>query len=288
MAISVVSPGNYFGFNGGYAFGSFVGYVIAVIFDTVMFLCLTYTMSELASMMPYAGGSYVWSRNSLGRFMGSISGALDSIEYICGAGCITPLIGLAFVIIFEVDLNYIIPFALMSHAIIAAIHSIGGRIVWWLTLAFALYIVLGITCFFFGTISIWVWGDNLHYMYPESSSSGAKIIDGGLFLDGVSSVFRSFAPGIWCFLGIEAVPLIAEECKSPRKSVPRAMVYGIYTIVTLTWVTILSAAFLPTGITTLSAAFLPLNYGYHYIFQESISEKGLTALHLPGNSDNAD
>jgi len=189
MAISVVSPGNYYGFNGGYAFGSFAGYTIAVVIDTTMFLCLTYTLSELASMMPYAGGSYVWSRNSLGRFMGSLSGALDSIEYICGAGCTTPLIGLAFVTILEVDVNYIIPFALMSHVIIAAIHSIGGRLVWWLTLAFALYIILGIVCFFFGTISIWVWGDNLHYMYPASSSSGAELIDGGLFLDGVHQFF---------------------------------------------------------------------------------------------------
>jgi len=281
MAIAVVSPGDYFGFNGGYAFGSFLGYVIAVIFDTVMFICLTYTLSELAAMMPYAGGSYVWSRNAGGRFLGCISGCLDSIEYMCGAGCITPLIGYAIVYMLDMDLNYTIPFALVSHVIIALVHSVGGRLVWWITLGFGLYVLLGIVLFFFGTIAIWVWGDNLHYQYPESSSSGAKIIDDGLFLSGVSSVFRSFAPGIWCFLGIEAVPLIAEECKDPKKSVPKAMVLGIYTIAILTWMTILSAAFLPTGITTLSATFLPLNYGYTYIFQGSISDKGLTALTLP-------
>jgi len=59
------------------------------------------------------------------------------------------------------------------------------------------------------------------------------------------------------------------------------MIYGIYSIIVLTWLSLLSAPFLPVGITTLSAAFLPLNFGYHYIFQESISEKGLTALTLP-------
>ena len=65
--------------------------------------------------------------------------------------------------------------------------------------------------------------------------------------------------GIWWYLGIEAVPLAAEETFLPRESIPRGANRAIGTMLVVTFVTLITAVSMPPGINNLSSATFSLS-----------------------------
>jgi len=62
------------------------------------------------------------------------------------------------------------------------------------------------------------------------------------------------------------VPLAAEECKHPKKDVPRGLLAAMATLLVLAWMSIFSVAFTTPGVSTAISSGLPLNAGFNQIF----------------------
>lgn len=58
LGVGAVITGNYFGWNFGLSAGGFWGVAIATIFMAIMYTAMMYSLTELSTALPYAGGPY--------------------------------------------------------------------------------------------------------------------------------------------------------------------------------------------------------------------------------------
>ena len=67
--------------------------LIATLFMAIMYLTMTLGISELSTMLPYAGGPYSFARRAMGRYIGFITGVGVVLQYVIAAPIIAIGIG---------------------------------------------------------------------------------------------------------------------------------------------------------------------------------------------------
>ena len=81
LGITIVIGGQYFSWNAGLSAG-FGSYAVATLLIATAYICLVFSMAELSSTLPFAGGGYGLARVTLGYYMGFLIGICEVIEYI--------------------------------------------------------------------------------------------------------------------------------------------------------------------------------------------------------------
>ena len=94
LGVGAVISGDYFGWNFGLAAGGFWGLAIATVLMALMYTCMVFSIAELSSALPHAGGFYSFVRNAMGPTWGFICGVTDTIEYV-----ITPAVIVAGIVV---------------------------------------------------------------------------------------------------------------------------------------------------------------------------------------------
>ena len=74
LGVGYVISGMYFGWNLGLPVGGTLGLAIATLFIIIMYLCFTFSYTELACAIPNAGGAFAYARKSYGNDMGFLAG----------------------------------------------------------------------------------------------------------------------------------------------------------------------------------------------------------------------
>ena len=64
LGVAYVISGDYAGWNFGLAQGGWGGMFIATLLMATMYLCMCFSLSELSSMIPTAGGGYGFARSA--------------------------------------------------------------------------------------------------------------------------------------------------------------------------------------------------------------------------------
>src|SRR5215211_5524405 len=82
LGIGYVISGEYFSWNFGFAAGGYGGFIIATILMAIMYVCIAYSVSEMATSLPHTGGAYAFSRRALGPWGGFATGLGATICYI--------------------------------------------------------------------------------------------------------------------------------------------------------------------------------------------------------------
>ena len=67
LGVGGVISGNFFGWQTGLLTGGFGGLLLAVFVIAVMYVCLVFSIAELAAAMPEAGGFYNFTRAAFGK-----------------------------------------------------------------------------------------------------------------------------------------------------------------------------------------------------------------------------
>jgi ethanolamine permease len=93
LGVGAVISGDFFGWNFGLAAGGFWGLTIATFLMAIMYLCMVYSIAELSTALPHAGGFYSFTRNAFGPWGGFIVGVTDLIEYVITPAVIVVGIG---------------------------------------------------------------------------------------------------------------------------------------------------------------------------------------------------
>ena len=241
LAIAAVISGDFSGWNFGLDVGGFGGLLIAFGILVIMYYGLMFSIGEMAAAMPHTGGAYSFARTAIGPWGGFITGLAETITYVATTAVIvfysatyansisTELIGVSlpvwawWVILYVV---FIILNAAGSHtafrfAIIVAVISI------------AIILVFSVMAAFSGLFS---W-DNLFNIAPEEGQDP--------FLPfGWEGILWAIPFAVWFFLGIEELPLAAEEAKDPSRDIPKAGLWARTTLI----ITGLLILFLNTGI----------------------------------------
>src|SRR5439155_13043058 len=71
---------------------------------------------------------------------------------------------------------------------------------------------------------------------------------------------------LWLYLGIEQLPLAAEESHDPRRDMPRGILWGLLTLVVCSFLTVWTSAAIPPGAAALGASQEPLFLGFQKMF----------------------
>ncbi|MER5312553.1 ethanolamine permease [Streptomyces sp. NPDC002773] len=236
LGVAYVVSGDFAGWNTGLSKGGFGGLAIATVLMGTMYACLVFALAELSAILPTAGGGYGFARRALGTWGGFLTGTAILIEYILAPAAISIFIGdyVETLGLFGLESGW--PVYLVCFALFIGIHLWGVGEALRFSLIVTAIAVAALVVFAFGAFTDFhVSGLNDIPVDGEAFGSNSWLPFGLL------GIWAAFPFGMWFFLGVEGVPLAAEEAKDPVRSLPKALAISLGILVLLAVVTFLAA-----------------------------------------------
>ena len=261
LAVAAVISGDFSGWNFGIGFAGFGGMLIAFALLVAMYYGMIFSIGEMASAMPHTGGAYSFARAAMGPWGGFVTGLAETIEYVATTAVIVYFSASYADGITSELLGFSLPAWLwwvILYAVFIGLNTAGAAISFKFAIvvsiiSIAILLVFSAMVLFSGLFS---W-DSLFDIAPDPGQSA--------FLPhGVIPILFALPYAMWFFLGIEELPLAAEESHNPVRDIPRAGLIARTTLI----VTGLLVLFLNTGVvgaSSISAAGEPLLDGFRAI-----------------------
>ncbi len=275
LGVGAVSSGDFFGWNFGLASGGFWGLAIASVLMAIMYVCMVYSIAELSTALPHAGGFYSFTRNAFGPWGGFIVGVTDTIEYVVTPAVIVVGIG--------GYLNALIPSVppwvwwALSYAVFVGINIWGVGITLKVGMVVTLLSIAVLVIFYVAAVLSGAFRFDLLFNVPADPGQSATFLPRGWF-----GVFAALPFAIWFYLAIEELPLAAEETVDTVRDMPKALILGIFTLLALSLFTLVLNSGVNGGAATIGASAAPLNDGFVAIFGEGVTTTVLTLIGLTG------
>ena len=226
LGVGAVISGDYFGWNFGLDAGGFWGLTIATFFIAIMYLFMMYSLAELSTILPHAGGPYSFARVAMGPWGGYITGLAVVIEYV-----VTPAVIVVGIGGYLHEVFPLVPlwaWWAIAYAIFVYINVKGVE----LTLKVSLIVTLIATAILFiYYVAVLVSG---HFAWANLFTVEALPGQSATWLPkGWYGVFGAIPFAIWFYLAIEELPLAAEETEDVNRDMPKAMILGIVALLVL-------------------------------------------------------
>jgi ethanolamine permease len=260
IGVAAVISGDFSGWNFGIGEAGWGGLLIASLVIVVMYFGMLFSIGEMSAAMPHTGGAYSFARASMGPWGGFITGLAETIEYVFTT---------AVIVYFSAF------YANAATAELIGLDLSDAMWVWWLVLyvAFVALNTAGAEVSFKFAIVVAVMSIAILVLFALLALANGAIDFGRLndiapepgnssFLPfGWEGVLYALPFAVWFFLGIEELPLAAEEAHDPATDIPRAGIIGLLTLcATGALVFVLNPAV--TGSEALSASGEPLLDGF--------------------------
>lgn len=230
IAIAAVISGDFSGWNFGIGEAGWGGLGIATILIAVMYIGMVCSIGEMSAAMPHTGGAYSFARAAMGPWGGFITGFAETVEYVFTTAVVvyfsasyanavsTDLVGL--------DLPAWLWWIIL-YAVFVGLNSWGAEVSFAFALAVAV-ISIGILVLFavlavaHGAVDF----TKLFDIAPDPGAAGSSA-----FLPfGWVAILYAMPFAMWFFLGIEELPLAAEEAHNPSRDIPRAGIWGLISL----------------------------------------------------------
>jgi ethanolamine permease len=253
MGVGAVISGDFFGWNFGLATGGFGGMLIAFAVMTLMYIGLCFSIAEMSPALPHAGGAYSFARTSMGPWAGYITGLAENMEYILTPAVIVVGIGGYLGAIFGTPSAWEPIWWLACYGVFVALN------IWGVEMTF--HVSVGVTLIALAVLAVFWIGAVPHFDLARWASpyfpAGAHKTKAGL-------VELPFA--LWLYLGIEQLPLAAEESHDPKRDMPRGILYGLLTLIAVSFLTVVLSAGIAPGAAKIGTSNEPLFLGFQTIF----------------------
>jgi len=242
LAVAAVISGDFSGWNFGIDFAGFGGMLIAFAILVVMYYGLIFSIGEMSSAMPHTGGAYSFSRAAMGPWGGFVTGLAETIEYVATTAVIVYFSAAYADGITSELLGFSMPpwvWWLVLYVAFIALNAAGANISFKFAIvvsiiSIAIILVFSAMAVFSGAFS---W-DALWNIAPDAGQS--VFLPHGVF----PAILYALPFAMWFFLGIEELPLAAEESHDPVRDIPRAGLWARGTLI----ITGLLVLFLNTGV----------------------------------------
>jgi ethanolamine permease len=230
IAVGLVISGEYFGWSYGWAQAGTLGFLVTTVFIAVMYTTFIFSYTELTAAIPHAGGPFAYSYRAFGPVGGYVAGFATLVEFLFAPPAIALAIG--------AYLNVQFPALSARSAAVGAYFVFMALNIAGVTIAatFELFVtILAIAelLVFMGVVSVdFSWAH-----FANAGWAGADAPSVGM----IGGLFAAIPFAIWFFLAIEGAAMAAEEARDPRRTIPRAYIGGILTLVVLAFGTMLFA-----------------------------------------------
>jgi ethanolamine permease len=221
LGVAYVISGEFAGWNFGLAEGGWGGLLIATILMALMYTAMVYSLAELSAAIPVAGAGYGFARRAMGVWGGFLTGTAIVIEYAIAPAAIVAFIG-AYVeslIGFGGPLVYLIFYAIFIGMFL---YGTGE----------ALRLMFIITAVAVAAIVVFVVGmipnfdpANMFNIAPTNAAGASSFLPFGYL-----GIWAALPYAIWFFLGIEGLPLAAEETRDPTRDMPRGLIVAMFAL----------------------------------------------------------
>ncbi|WP_455925419.1 ethanolamine permease [Pseudomonas putida] len=222
IAVGLVISGEYFGWSYGWGTAGTLGFLVTTLMVAVMYTCFIFSFTELTTAIPNAGGPFAYSLRAFGVGGGMIAGMATLIEFVFAPPAIAMAIGAYLNVQFPgLDPKWA---AAGAYVVFMTLNIVGVNIAATFELIVTVLAVLELLVFM-GVVAPGFSFSN----FVLGGWAGSDTFSFGA----LSGVFAAIPFAIWFFLAIEGAAMAAEEAKDPKKTIPRAYISGILTLVVL-------------------------------------------------------
>jgi len=267
LGVAAVVSGDFSGWNFGLDFAGWGGMLIAFVLVTIMYFGMLFSIGEMAAAMPHTGGAYSFARSAMGPWGGFVTGLAETIEYVATTAVIVYFSASYLDSITGALFGFNLPgwvWWVILYAIFIVLNSAGAEISFRFALVVAVISIAILAVFFVMALASGQFSfDKLFDIAPAEGQTE--------FLPfGVGAILFALPFAMWFFLGIEELPLAAEEAHNPAKDIPRA---GITGLITLTVLGLLVLVLNPgvTGSEALRTAGEPLLDGFRAFLPDGVA-----------------
>ncbi|RJF79332.1 ethanolamine permease [Azospirillum cavernae] len=230
IAVGLVISGEYFGWSYGWAAAGTLGFLVTTILIAAMYTTFIFSFTELTTAIPHAGGPFAYSYRAFGPTGGFVAGFATLIEFVFAP----PAIALAIGAYLNVQYPSLDPkmAALGAYVIFMALNIAGVSIAATFELFVTVLAIIELLVFMGVVTPGFTWAN-----FTANGWSGENTFT----ISSVGGILAAIPFAIWFFLAIEGAAMAAEETKDPSRTVPRAYICGILTLVFLAFGTMIFA-----------------------------------------------
>ncbi|WP_448058714.1 amino acid permease [Cellulomonas hominis] len=278
IGIAAVISGNFSGWNFGIGEAGWGGFLIATALVTVMYFGMLFSIGEMSAAMPHTGGAYSFARAAMGPWGGFVTGLAETVEYVMTTGVVVYFSGQYADSITDTLFGLSLPvwaWWVIIYAAFLALNTAGAETSFKFAIivsivSIAVLVIFAVTALASSALDF----GSLLDIEPDAGQS--------TFLPhGIGAVFFALPFAMWLFLGIEELPLAAEEAHMPSRDIPRAGIWGLVTLVATGGIVVLLNPAV-TGSAALGDSAEPLLDGFRAIFPSSDIAAVLSAFALVG------
>ncbi|URI10076.1 ethanolamine permease [Aquincola tertiaricarbonis] len=222
ICVGLVISGEYFGWSYGWNTAGTLGFLVATLLVATMYTTFIFSFTELSTAIPHAGGPFAYARRAFGPTGGFIAGFATLVEFVFAP----PAIALAIGAYLNVQFPSVDPKAIAvgAYVVFIALNWVGVGIAAMFELVVTLLAIFELLVFM-GVVSPgWSLAN-----YVANGWAGSDVFNGAA----LAGIFASIPFAIWFFLAIEGAAMAAEEARDPQRTIPKAYIAGILTLVVL-------------------------------------------------------
>ncbi|WP_394559668.1 ethanolamine permease [Aquipseudomonas alcaligenes] len=222
IAVGLVISGEYFGWSYGWGAAGTLGFLVTTLMVAAMYSCFIFSFTELTTAIPHAGGPFAYSRRAFGPTGGMIAGMATLIEFVFAP----PAIAMAIGAYLNVQFPGLDPklAAVGAYIIFMTLNILGVSIAATFELVVTVLAVAELLVFM-GVVAPGFSFSN----FVLNGWAGSDVFG----MPAIAGIFAAIPFAIWFFLAIEGAAMAAEEAKDPKRTIPRAYIAGILTLVFL-------------------------------------------------------
>lgn len=274
LGVGAAISGSYFGWQTGLLTGGFGGLLLATFAIATMYVCLVFSIAELSAALPDAGGFYNFTRAAFGKDRAFLNGLADAIEYVT-----TPAVIVAGIAGY---MKAVVPgpedwvWWVVFYGIFVAINIFGVALTFRVSMGITALAALVLLLFHGGALTSGQFGWDKVLNVP-AEAGGSAFLPKGWF-----GVFAALPYAVWFFLAIEQVPLCAEESHDVERDIPRALEWGIATLLLLSLATLILNSGVGGGAQAVGESAAPLEVGFRAVFPRKATTLLLSVVSLAG------
>ncbi len=222
LAVGLVISGEYFGWSFGWASAGTLGFLVTSLMVAAMYTTFIFSFTELTTAIPHAGGPFAYAQRALGDTGGFIAGFATLVEFVFAP----PAIALAIGAYLNVQFPGVDPklMAVGAYVVFMTLNIVGVKTAATFELFVTVLAIFELLVFMGVVAPGFSWAN-----FTAKGWAGADEFSGAA----VAGMFAAIPFAIWFFLAIEGVAMAAEEAKDPHRTIPRAYIGGILTLLVL-------------------------------------------------------
>lgn len=265
LGVGGVISGNYFGWQTGLLAGGFEGLFHATLLIAVMYICLVFSIAELSAALPAAGGFYNFTRAAFGKDRAFLNGLTDSIEYVTTPAVIVAGIAGYMKAIVPGSSDWV--WWLVFYLFFVGINVAGAALTFRVSMVITALAALVLFVFYFGALTSGAFSTHLLHNIPYKGWYG---------------IFAAMPYAVWFYLAIEQLPLSAEESYDAARDMPRALKWGMASLILLSMGTVVLNSGVGPGAKGIGESAAPLEAGFRAVYASKVTSIVLAIISLTG------